>query len=372
MEYGVIKQVNGLDPARFTPMICALRFQHEVSRPLLHRRVQVYELHKPPGRDLRIVIRLTRLFRQQRVDIVHSHNWPTLLLTVAATALARVPVVIHGEHGREGQALPRRQVVVSRWLARRATHLVTVNEHLRRELIDHWRVAPPRVTAIPNGVDLDRFGGACPPDNLRRELGLATDDRVIMNAGGLRRVKDHPTLLRAFARVAARVQRSRLLLVGSDYGTGVQGELDRLAAELGIRERVCFAGVRHDVHDLLALADVYVNSSRFEGMSNTILEAMASRKPVVATAVGGNPELVSHGVTGYLVSPGDDETLAERILQLLTEDGLAGRLGATGRKRVECDHDLQTMVRAYSDLYEETLTRRRSKATVTSRQIMKQ
>ena len=180
-----------------------------------------------------------------------------------------------------------------------------------------------------------------------------------MNTGGFRPIKDHATLLRAFARVRREDPEARLVLVGSGGSADPRAGLDRMASELGIADAVRFAGVRKDIPRLLKVSDVYVNSSRFEGMSNTILEAMAAGRPVVATEVGGNPELVQDGTTGYLVPAGEEGPMAERIGELLRDEALRAKLGAAGRAHVEEVHSMGGMVRAYTDLYEEVWSRRR-------------
>lgn len=351
MEYGVIKLVNRLDPKRFTPMICCLRFQDKITIPMLRDDIRVVEMNKRDGRDWRLVPALRRLMREERIDLVHSHNWPTFLYAVLATRLARSPVLIHGEHGREVEAPPVKRVLVSRFLARFVNHLTTVSDGLARELVERWRIPSDRVTAIANGVELTRSGTAADVERLRDELGLEPAHKVVLTIGRLRPVKGYPTLLRAFAEVHGRLAQARLVVVGTDFGAGVRSELVQMAEELGIEGATFFLGMREDVPALLELADVYVNSSIFEGMSNTILEAMAARRAIVATAVGGNPELVSDGESGYLVPVGDWQAMAERIHELLSRDDLRDVMGARGRERVECDHEMSTMVCRYSNLY---------------------
>lgn len=372
MEYGVIKQVNRLDPRVFSPSICCLRSRMEATRSLLNPRVPVYELHKRPGLDLGVAFRLASLFRNRDVEVVHSHNWSTFLHAVLAATLARTPVLIHGEHGREDRKVPARQLRLSRVLAKRVDHLVAVCSDLAGELVRDWKMNPAKVSAIANGVDLDRFSSETTFEGLRKELGLTVENRVVLNIGRLRPVKDPQTLLRAFAVVHEQLNGARLLFVGSDQGTGMQEELEALTNELGIREAVLFVGVRHDIPCFLGLCDVYVNSSIYEGMSNTILEAMASAKPVVATDVGGNSELVKHGRTGYLVPAGDDRILASRILELLTHPQAIRAMGTAGRRTVEINHQMSGMVQKYVELYRESLLRYRSrKARPASEQVKK-
>jgi sugar transferase (PEP-CTERM/EpsH1 system associated) len=353
MEYGVIKLVNRLDPGRIQPIIVCLRHQTEEARQLLAGTIPVFELRKSPGRNWRLIVRLAALFRQQRVDIVHSHNWSTFLYSVAAARLAGVPAAIHGEHGKDDTLPDRRRMLASRFLARGVGRVCAVSRDLADEVARDWRVPRERVAWIPNGVDLDAFTSRDPIARIREDLGIEPANRVVMNTGGFRSIKDHPMLFRAFARVHRNNPDARLVMVGSGDARDPRAGLDRLAAELGIEGAVRFAGIRRDVPRLLRVCDVYVNSSRFEGMSNTILEAMAAGKPVVATAVGGNPELVAEGVSGFLVPAGEDEAMAARIEELLRDPSLRERMGAAGRARIETRHSMASMVRAYSDLYEE-------------------
>jgi len=371
MERGVINVINRLDPSRFSPMICSLTWQSDETRGLLPARIPVFELRKRRGFDWRLIWRLARLFRRESVDVVHSHNWATFLYTVLAARLARVPVIIHGEHGLEEQRTRPLRAALQRWLAGSVTQFTAVSTDLARALVRDWKLPQGRVTTIPNGVNLDDFGQRHDIDRLREAASFPREARIILNIGGIRPIKDHATLIRAFARVSAALPVSRLLLVGSDYGNGMKPALERLIDSLGLRGAVIFAGVRHDIPQLLALSHVYANTSLFEGMSNTILEAMAAGKPVVATAVGGNPELVQDGTTGFLVAPGDHEQLGERLTALLAEPALCARFGETGRRRAEQHHSLSSMVRRYADLYQETIVRRGLRACVSPKEDVK-
>lgn len=373
MEYGVIKVLNRLDPVRFAPYIGCLRMQSPETTVILDSRIPVFEFHKQSGRDWRIVRELTAVLKRERIDVVHSHNWGTYFYTMAAAKWAGTPVVVHGEHGREDQAIPARQLLISRHLARGASQFVAVSKSLCDDLVTQWGLAPERVTYIPNGVDTDVFGRAYTLDSLREEFRLTPRQAVILSIGRYRKVKDHPTLVRAFARVHRRYPEARLVIVGGadsmfhDISEQYRRESQAVARELGVDHAIRYSGDRRDVPELLALCDVYVNTSRFEGMSNTILEAMASRKPVVATAVGGTPYLVQDGVTGFLAQAGDDEEVAAHIMRLLADPSLASRIGLAGRAMVEQRHSMNAMVRANGDLYQELYARWNARRRISPR-----
>src|SRR6185436_11198375 len=151
----------------------------ENARPLLDPRTTVVVLGKRRGIDANMVVKLVRLFRKERPHIVHSHNWATLLYTVIAAKIARVPVVIHGEHGYEDQAAIERRLGTKRLLARHVTRLTTVSANIERLLIDNWHVPPEQVTYIPNGIDMERFPTDARPDALRAEFGFGPQNRIL-------------------------------------------------------------------------------------------------------------------------------------------------------------------------------------------------
>jgi len=371
MEYGVIKIANRFDPRLVTPSICCLSHQVEITKQVVAPHVEVIALHLDPSRNWGIIVKLARLFREKKIDVVHSHNWQTYLYAVLGARLAGVPVVIHGEHGHDSQAPSWRRLELKRRVAGLVNHFVAVSADLARELIQVWRIRPERITPIANGVDMEIFRPDLDGMAIRREFGLDARHRVILNVGGLRRVKDHPTLVRALARLLPARPETRLIIVGSDFLRGLKEEIDRYCSDLGVADQVIFTGVRNDIPQILAACDVYVNSSTFEGMSNTILEAMAMAKPVVATDVGGNVELVIDGETGFLVPAGDDAAMASRIDGIFGDPALATSLGASGRRRVEEHHAIGTMVKGYADLYAETYARASLRRRVSIRSAAK-
>lgn len=358
MEYGVIKVVNALDPARFQSSICCLRSASPSALGLLRPGITVHQLNRRPGRNYALVPKLAGLVQREGVHVVHSHNWATFVYTALAAAITSTPVRIHGEHGRETEqpSESRRRRLAERWLARSFDHVTAVSRHIAEHVVTSWGVQEGRVSYIPNGVDLGRFGVA-PTGDIRREIGIESSTYLIGSIGRYRPVKDYPTLVRAFARVRQQVPDSALALVGADSDAPGARELMRLREELRLPEgSVLLLERRPDVPAFLSALDVYVNSSIYEGMSNTILEAMASRIPVVATSVGGNGDLVEDGVTGWLSPARDPDTLADRIVRLSENPARARAMGEAGRARIETRHGYQAMIGAYADLYESLLS----------------
>ncbi len=353
-EYGVIKVANNLDPRLFAPSICSLRVASREATAELKPGVRLHDMLRQTVLDAGLFLDLWRLFRAERVDVVHSHNWSTYSFTVVAARLAGVPVIVHGLHGRDTEAPASGFVrtTAERILARATHHFTTVSSHLRDSVVRDWGVPPHRVLYVPNGVDLSRFGVSYSAAEIREGLGVGPEDRLIGTVGSIREVKGYDILVRSFEMLHRRMPGVKLLLVGLDPGGRF---IEKLAREIpnweSVRRDILFLGVRRDIPEILSVLDVYVNSSLYEGMSNSILEAMASSKPVVATAVGGTPDLVEDGVTGWLVPPKDAPTLADKLERTLSDRTEAAQMGRRGRDRVERHHSFAGMVRANEALY---------------------
>jgi sugar transferase (PEP-CTERM/EpsH1 system associated) len=348
MEFGVVKLVNGLDPASVRCSICSTTPAGDLRRSVAPR-VPVYELRRREGNDVRLLWDLCRLFRRERPDVVHTHAWGTLLEGLVAARMARVPVIVHGEHGT--LQLKAHQRVLQRWGWGSVDRLLSVSSRLAERIVETTGFSLARITTIRNGVDLTRFSG----DNrvqARQSLGISAGSVTIATLGRLVEVKDHVTLLEALA-IVRRQGHECLALIAGDGP--LRQALTERAAALDLDGTVRFLGHRADAEAVLAAADVFVLSSRSEGLSNTILEAMASGLPVVATRVGGADEMVEDGATGMLVPPGNPEALAAAIAALIGDADLRRRLGRAARARAERDFSLEGMLRGYETLYVESL-----------------
>jgi sugar transferase (PEP-CTERM/EpsH1 system associated) len=315
-------------------------------------------LHKRPGIDLKAIVRLAALLHRLRPAAVHSRNWGALDAVIAAR-LAGVRVVVHGEHGREASdphGLDSRRNRIRKALAPLVSRFVTVSSDLGRWLVGTVGIRADKVVTIHNGVDVDHFA-AGERYAARRALGLSDDAVVIGTVGRLDPIKDQAALVGAFAQLDDVGPRPTLVIVGEGpCRRGLEGDI----ARFGLGDRVLLAGERRDIPDVLAAFDIFALPSLGEGISNTILEAMAAGLPVVATDVGGNPELVEHDVTGFLVSPASPSALSAALRAYSTDVGLATRHGKAGRERAARELSLGHMVRAYTSLYVSLCAERRA------------
>lgn len=353
LENGVVNVVNGLGD-RFRHGIVALTESSDFTSRLRDPEVRVYELHKRPGNDLRAHWRLYRLLRRLRPAIVHTRNIGALEGVLVAR-LAGVRACVHGEHGwdvYDPDGTNPRYRMLRRLMAPLVATFVVVSRDLGTWLTARVGIASDKVLHLCNGVDSRRFaprrGGPRAVDEIERRF--SADAVIVGSVTRFSAIKDPLNLVRAFVRARGTPEGSRLRLVMAGDGPLRQQALDELAAA-GLSADAWLPGSRDDVPDLLRSFDVFALGSLREGISNTILEAMSSGLPVVATAVGGNLEIVEDGVTGSLVPVGDAEALAAVLGRYAADDALRGAHGLAARDRVERQYSLEGMLARYGSLY---------------------
>jgi sugar transferase (PEP-CTERM/EpsH1 system associated) len=290
-----------------------------------------------------------RVLRQLRPTIVHTRNLGTVDMQWVAV-VAGVPRRVHGEHGWEAsdpRGLSPRSLLIRR-ACRPAIHCyVPMSRDLARWLETAVHVRPGRIRQAYNGVDTERFQPGKPAESTGTVVRIGT-------VGRLDPVKNQAAILRALRTILDRRPGLDATLRLTVVGDGPErGALQSLAGELGLLRHVEFTGRRDDTASLLRTFDVFVLPSLNEGISNTILEAMASGVPVLAARVGGNPELVVHGETGLLYEPDAADGLVRGLLRLLDEPGLRQACGAAARRRAQDSFSLDAMVQRYLDIYDE-------------------
>lgn len=334
-----------LDPARYDSLLVAGTEEPSEGNYLALRGKSLERLVVLPalGREIRgwqdlvALVQLTRLVRQVRPHIVHTHTAKAGALGRLAAWLAGVPVIVHTYHGHVfhgyfSPAKTRLFLAIERWLARRTDRLLTVSETVRSELLSLGIGTPDKLVVVPLGLDLDPFAetGAL-RGQLRAELGLGRDAPLVGMVARLVPIKAHEVFLAAAAEVGRRLPQSRFLVVGDGAR---RAELETLAERLGLKDRVLFLGWRRDLDRIYADLDLVALTSINEGSPVSLIEAMAAARPVVATRVGGVPDLVEDGVTGCLVPRGDADALAEVMVGLLADLDRRQAMGQAGRKRV--------------------------------------
>ncbi len=343
LEKGIATVIRNASPG-FEHVVLCLATSGPSAR-LLPPGTRVVELHKPAGNSPPFLWRLSRELKRLQPDVVHTRNWSGIDGMIAAR-LAGIRGVVHGEHGwgmEDPDGLNPRRLRVRRFVQRWVREYTCVSQAMVGWLREDVGIRRP-ITQIYNGVDTDQYR----PDPLARarvrcELGLAEDAFVAGVVGRLDPIKDHPTLLAAFGRLRAEHPEARLLIIGDGP------ERARLEALAG--DGVLFLGDRGDVPELMRALDVFVLPSRNEGISNTILEAMASGLPVVATRVGGNAELVAEGNTGVLLEAGDPIAMGGALRRYASDPPLGRADGTAGRGLVVTRFRTADMVTAYEGVW---------------------
>jgi sugar transferase (PEP-CTERM/EpsH1 system associated) len=358
LENGVVNLVNHLPPDSYRHAIVALTEVTDFHERIRRDDVQFFSLHKGPGHGFRLYPRLFKLFRDLAPAIVHTRNLAALEASVPAW-LAGVPARVHGEHGRDVGDLDgsnRRYQRVRRVYRPFVTQYVALSKDLADYLRGPIGIPPARIAQIYNGVDTTRFAPA--PHGRLPLAGCPfafPDLWFVGTVGRMKDVKDQVTLAEAFV-VAVRRHpagaRMRLVMVGSGP---LRDRVDGVLDAAGLRHQAWLPGDRADVPDILRGLDCFVLPSLAEGVSNTILEAMASGIPIVATRVGGNPELVDDGVTGHLVPPTDAEAMASAILGYFDDATIGRRHGRAARQVAVQRFSLERMVKDYLSLYDSLL-----------------
>lgn len=349
LENGLVNLINRLPADRFSHTVIALTEITPFSERL-RSGVETFALRKPPGAGMAYLASLYEFLRAGRFDILHTRNLPCLEGQFAG-CLARVPYRIHGEHGWDIFDLDGSRLAYR--LLRRASRLV-VHRYvmLSAQLSEYWqrRIGVPatRIRQLCNGVDTEKFRplgtDSLPPDWPWPDRGF-----VIGTVGRIEAVKDFAGLVSAFAllRETAR-NAARLVIVGEG---SLLGDLRRQVHQLGLADQVWLAGARDDVPALMSAFDVFVLPSLAEGISNTILEAMACGTAVIATDVGGNRELVVEAETGFLVPASEPPALATRLGDYLADPECLARHARAGRQRAVEKFSIDAMVAGYQQLY---------------------
>lgn len=360
LQNGLLNLLDRLPAQRYRHAVVSLTGLSGFERRLRRTDVAFYALHKPAGLGLTMHASLWRLLRRLRPALVHTRNLAALETQAVALA-AGVPVRLHGEHGWDIHDPDGSSARYRRWrrlLRPCVQQYIALSRQLEDYLVRGVGVSPQRVTQIYNGVDTERF---CPvSDTAHAQTGPFTRPPhfLVGSVGRLEPIKDPLTLARAFVLAVQRRPdlrpRLRLVLVGDGQ---LRAPIEQVLREGQVTDLAWLAGSRDDVAALLRGLDLFVLPSLAEGISNTVLEAMASGLPVLATAVGGNGELVQAGVTGSLVPPNDPLALAESLISYADDPSRGQREGKAGRARAEKQFALEAMAAAYQALYDRLLAR---------------
>jgi len=345
LETVLVNLINSLPEQSFKHIIVSLTNANQDFIKNLQQKVEIIELCKPPGNSIRIYRQLWELFQHYKPDIVHSYNIATLEYQLIA-ALAGVKRRVHAEHGRDIFDLDgsNRKYQLLRRLINPVVHYwIPVSNELCQWLINTVKIPAKKVKLIYNGIDSKKY---CPGD--KRKIDVFT----VITIGRLAPVKDQLTLIKAIELIATqypeRKKRIKLRIIGDGE---LKAELAAYIAEKQLEALVCLPGASYQVAAELQLADLFVLTSLAEGIALTALEAMATSLPVIATNVGGNPEIIESGVNGQLVAVKAIEEIANAVMSYMDDRQLGQTHGAAGRQKIEKNFSLEIMANNYLNIY---------------------
>ncbi len=351
LERVVIDLVNNLDRDRFQCDIICLRDFGRNSDLVINPETTIDSFGLGRGKSLALPWRIARCVQQRGYDILHSHDTSPLLYTALARLWHPRCIHIYTEHSGIYSCLPRHRIMIGAALLA-VTHGVMVSKDLQQYYQRRFKTLCPHLSVIYNGLHSEQKSVSVA--EIRNIFAIPRQVPLVGTAVRFYPQKGLRYLLQAVPKVLAVLPETRFILIGD----GVEREaLEKAAVDMGVANQVIFAGYRTDVRQLLRGLDLYVLPSLWEGLPLALIEAMLADTPIVATAVGGNKEMIEHGIRGLLVAPQDSDGLAEAIISLLNDDELRRRLARNGREFADEQFSLANMINKYSKLYQEMVTK---------------
>ena len=356
LENGVVNLINHMPEERYRHAIVCLQGYTDFRNRLTRENVAIHDMAKRDGHDPGVYWRLLRTFRQLQPAIVHTRNLSAMEAQTVA-ALAGIPGRVHGEHGRDTYDLHgqnRKYKLLRKTIRPFIGHYIAVSQDLQSWLVSAIGIKSSHISQIYNGVDSTRFRPAQTPRAQLGPPGFFNEDSIVIGSvGRMAAVKDYPNLTHAFVRLLQLEptlrERLRLLIVGEGESRDI---CLRLLNQHGAGQLAWLPGERSDIPELMAGMDIFVLPCLGEGMSNTTLEAMATGLPVIATRVGGNPELIQEGVTGRMVPPADSEALAQALLEYVHDAKRRHAHGRAAREIIDRQFSIPAMVQGYLSVYD--------------------
>ena len=381
MENGIVNLANLINKECFTFSICCLSHPGKLSKRISDDSVSVVALGWSRGFQFDLFMKLAKIFKEQRVDIIHAHGWQTLIYSAVASLISGVPVLINGEHGTFRLEKFRRRFAY-KIISYIVDRYVTVSFSLEKELAKILSARRAKCVTIPNGVDLHKFSHLSEKDaeRIKSELLIPPTSSIIGSVGRLEPQKNIEELLHVFSNLCRDNENLHCVLIGEGF---LKESLEKLASQLGVRKKVHFVGRVDNPHQLISILDLFVSTSFLEGMSNVILEAMACGKPIVATDAGDNDKLIDVGRNGFVVVAKNsialekairllpdtpiyyrdnlyDRQIFEKFIKLLLADkAMRKRFGERSRAIVEEKFDVMKMINRYEEIYIETIAIKR-------------
>jgi glycosyltransferase involved in cell wall biosynthesis len=340
---------SAADRGRYESVVVTLSMGGPLEETMRASGVPVYFMAKRGRYDLSVLFRLSRFLRREKIDVAHTHLFGGDVWGRTAAAFAGVPLVVSSLQAVD-LWLTAPQRALERWTARFAHRLIAASDAVKDFYVSVVGIPEEKISVVCNGVDCSGLPAAVDREEKFRELGIPDRASLVTAACRLEAQKDIPTWLRAASRIAREIPGAEFLIAGEGSR---RREMEELSLELGISGSVRFLGLRHDVDEIFSVSDLVMFSSRFEGLSLALLEAMASGKAVIATDIAENRAVITQGQNGVLVAPGNPDALAAAAIRLLGDANERRRLGEAALLTVRDRYDVARCVKAILAIYEE-------------------
>jgi glycosyltransferase involved in cell wall biosynthesis len=360
-ERNLLTVIGALDKTRYNIKVCLLNPSVILERELKELSVS-FSILEPNSKFSPFSIpKLIRLIRREKIDIAHTCLHASNTFGRIAAILARVPIIIAWEQGEILDSVqPARHYLMDRILARLSDTIVSCSQTCKDEIIRKEGIAANKIRVIYNCIDLSRFSSTKDPSGIRRELGIGQDDILLGTVATLDdEKKGQGYAIMALPQIARNFPNAKLLLVGRDGSS--KSRFMQIAESFNVKDRVIFTGFRQDIPDIINALDIYVCPSLREGISLSLLEAMAFRKAIVSTNAYGNAEIVVNEQTGYLVVSKDQDSIARAVIDMLSDKEKMRSMGIEGYQRVKKYFSSDVVIKQIDDLYQELLCKKHLK-----------
>lgn len=342
-----------LDKSQYQVTVCALREGGMLENELANNNIKVIKLPAAQnGVDYLAFWKLYKILRDERPHIIHTHNTQPFVEGGLAAFLAKVPVCIHTEHGR--QFPDKKRYMFAEWLfSHYVDQIVAVSESAKKDLVTYEKISADKIKVIMNGVNGNKYNGTIDRNKKLKELGIDTNyDFILGFAGRLSPEKGLTYLLKAMSIIVNKYRNTLLLIAGEGV---LMADLKKETEQLNLNNNIMFLGPRSDIPEIMKLLDIFVLPSLREGLPLVLLEAAAASLPIVATDVGGNKEIVTDGLNGLLVKPQDEQSLFKAIEYFIINEDIRKNYGQHSFDIFRNRFSIDSMIEAYEDIYHKCL-----------------
>lgn len=349
LEKCVALLVNKINPEIFIPSVCCLSGLGPSLILIEKDSVKIFNMEKGEAHEVFLFLRLAKLFKKEKIDILHTNGWATLFDGVLGAKVGGIPVIVHSEHGKDPEdfvQIQQRRVWTRRLITPFLDKMITVSDDIKKQFVNITGLKTEQITCIHNGIEFQDM--EINYKEKRREIGVKDHEILIGSVGRLESVKNYDMFIRAAEIVLKEYPLVKFIIIGDG---SLRQKLHSLITEIGINKSVFLLGERNDVNELLKIMDIFVLPSISEGLSLALLEAMANKLPIVATNVGGNPEVVIDGKTGILVPSGDIFSLVMAITELIKDENKRKNMGEDGFVMVKKEFAVEKMIANHEELY---------------------